>query len=133
MNGEGRQRNQEAEYLPADDGNCRQGVPQRRQGALLPMISEGGASPLDIVHQRYQILHVPCRPDVDRKRSIAFPKTGSLLAIVFRDRRKRRRKRRREAICSAPPPFERQIEWFQSGNGSLLKRSTGGGPVWTVG
>ena len=44
-------------YLAADDGDGGKGVPESGEGALLAVVAEGGARPLYLVHQLYQILH----------------------------------------------------------------------------
>lgn len=50
--------------LTTNDSNRRQSVPESGEGALLAVISEGGASSLKLIDQRDQILHVYGRMDV---------------------------------------------------------------------
>lgn len=52
--------------LTTNDSNRRQSVPESGEGALLAVISEGGASSLKLIDQRDQILHVYGRMDVTK-------------------------------------------------------------------
>ena len=53
-------------HLASDDGDGRQRVPEGGEGALLAVVAEGGAGPLQLVDERDQVLH-------GRRREIRFP------------------------------------------------------------